>query len=154
MIFEPKRRSRLIAKSFLQKCFSVHWNSTKWGCIHLQAEHIALAKDRINRDTTNLNVKIAMHRNLVPNCQNIWQKQVTTKPKSHIGKPFTMREWKCKTNERCQSPPCLVKHVLRNICLVTKHRRSNAVHRFDWKVGDHFKHYATKWSQRKPKQQI
>ena len=25
-----------------------------------------------------------------------------SQPKSHIGKPFTMREWKCKTNERCQ----------------------------------------------------
>ena len=54
MIFEPKRGSRLIAKSFLQKCFSVHWNSTKRGCIHLQAEHIAVAKDRINRGVWHL----------------------------------------------------------------------------------------------------
>ena len=29
------------------------------------------------------------------------QNQVS-QPKSHIGKPFTMREWRCKTNERCQ----------------------------------------------------
>ena len=49
------------------------------------------AKDRFDHITTNLNVKLAKHRDSVPNCQNIRQKQVS-QLKSHIGKPFTTRE--------------------------------------------------------------
>ena len=55
------------------------------------------------------------------------QNQVS-QPKSHIGKPFTMREGVKQMKDVKEGviknyPPCLVKHVLRNICLVTKHRR-------------------------------
>ena len=49
-----------MTKSFLQKMFFGALKlSTKWGCIHLKGKHIALAKDRISRHTTNLNVKLS-----------------------------------------------------------------------------------------------
>ena len=47
---------------------------------------------RSNWSITNLNVKWAKHRNSVPTSQNIWPKKQDSQQRSHIGKPFTMRE--------------------------------------------------------------
>ena len=77
----------------------MHWNSTKWVSIHLQAEQIA-ATDWNDCVNTNLSVKLGKHRNSVPNCQSIWQKQVW-QLKSQIGKLFTIREG-IKKIKRCQ----------------------------------------------------
>ena len=84
------------------------------------------AKNQIDRVTTNLNDKLAKHRNSVPNGQNIWQKQVS-QLKLHIGKPFTMMEGQKQMRDvkKCvNNKPCLVEHVPWNICLVTKHRQT------------------------------
>ena len=61
--------------------------------------------------------------------------------KSHIGKPFTTREGvkQMKDVKKCvNNPPCLVKLVLWNICLIIKHGRTQRelcdVVCFDWKT--------------------
>ena len=48
----------------------------------------------------NLNDKLAKYRNSVPNCQNIWQEQVS-QLKGHISKLSTMNEGKSETKARC-----------------------------------------------------
>ena len=71
--------------------------------------------------------------------------------KSHIGKPFATREGvkQMKAVKECvNNPPCLVKLVLWNICLVTKHGRTQR----EWcglfwlkdDLCDHFMHNAMK----------
>ena len=94
----------------------MHWSSTKWASIHLQAEQIA-ATDWNDHVNTNLNVKLGKHRNSVPNCQSIWQKQVW-QLKSQIGKLCTIREGikKIRDVEKyVNNPRCLVKHALKHL---------------------------------------
>ena len=108
---------------FTQIKAKVQWNfSPKGGCGFYSQEFLTLIswanstaiKDRIERVTTNLNVKLAKHRNLVPACQNIWQKQVS-QLKSHIGKPFTTREGvnakECETIRHMFGQTCASKHL-------------------------------------------
>ena len=68
----------------------------------------------------DLNDKLAKNRNSLPNCQNVRQKQ-GSQLKLQIGKPFTTRDAlkQMKDVKKCeQNSACMVKHVLRNICLV------------------------------------